>query len=131
MRVRYCYTRDIAGLETDFGELIRERLVKVIDDQFRQRGPALGIVERRFGNARIPKQPIAAMFYEPASGREFDAASDVVARRPNRFVICKGVTAIQPEELFGNSGLGGIRQPGASVRIGRTCDHEQYGNQDT
>src|SRR6516164_3241392 len=33
--VRYCNTSDIAWLQPDFGELICQRLVEVIDDQFR------------------------------------------------------------------------------------------------
>ena len=35
MCVRYCNTSDIAWLQPDFGELICQRLVEVIDDQFR------------------------------------------------------------------------------------------------
>src|SRR6516225_5575549 len=35
MRVRYCNTSDIAWLQPDLGELIRQRLVEVIDNQFR------------------------------------------------------------------------------------------------
>src|SRR5258708_14875820 len=35
MCVRYCNMSDIAWLQPDFGELICQRLVEVIDDQFR------------------------------------------------------------------------------------------------
>src|SRR5580704_18859092 len=34
MRVRYCNTSDVARIQSDFGELICQRPVEVVDDQF-------------------------------------------------------------------------------------------------
>ena len=62
---------------------------------------------RGLGNSGIPKQPLASMLYEPAGRREFDAASDVLARRPYGLIVCQRAAAIQAKEFFGDASLNG------------------------
>ena len=52
--------------------------------------------------------------YQPTSRREFDAPSNIFARGPDRLVVCKGVTAIQPIKLVGEASPSRVRQPRVS-----------------
>src|ERR1700677_2571423 len=98
--------RDISNvgwLKSDRGELIGQRPIEMVDDQLWQGRPAFGGVQRRFGNARIPEQPFASMLYQPPSRRKLEAPPDILAGCPDRLVVRKRVTAIQPIKLIGEA----------------------------
>src|SRR5271169_6138524 len=96
---------NVGCLKSDRVELVGQCLIEMVDDQFGQGRPAFVVVQRRFRNARIPEQPFVSTLYQPAGRRELDAPSDIFAGGPNRLVVRKGVTAIQPIKLTGEASL--------------------------
>src|ERR1700691_1325752 len=74
---------NVSCLKSDRTELISQRLIDMVDDQFGQGRPAFGVVQSGFRNARIPKQPFASMFYQPTRRGELDAPPNILAGRPD------------------------------------------------
>src|SRR5664279_1703241 len=67
MGMGYRNISDVACLKSDLRELTCYRLVQMVNDQFGQGRPALGVVQCRLRNTGVPKHPCASPCYQPAS----------------------------------------------------------------
>ena len=122
--MRYRDVIDVDWFKSDRGELVRERLVQMVDDQLGQRRPAFAIVQCGFGNAGIPEQPFTAVLYQPTRRRERNASSDILAGSPDRLVVRERVTAIEPIKSVGEARCGRLCDGEPASRTGDLADHQ-------